>query len=213
MKIKLDALRKVGQIPAVLYGNKIQNQNLILNSVEFEKVFRKAGESTLVNLTLEDGKVHPVLIQDVQYHNLKNTPIHVDFYQVSMSDKLKANVALEFTGESSAVKTLGGVLNKQINEVQVECLPADLPHNILVDISSLKTFEDAVYVKDLKVDAKVKILAPADEVVAKVQPPRDMEKELSAQSTEDVAAVLAATDAEKAKAAAAKEEAKSEEAK
>ncbi len=214
-KIKAKELRKTGQIPAVLYGHKISNQNLSLNAVEFEKVFKKAGESTIVDLVVEGGTTHPVLIQDVQLHNLKNTPIHADFYQVNMSDKLKATVALEYTGEALAVKALGGVLFKQLNEVQVECLPGDLPHNILVDISSLKTFEDAIYVKNLKVSDKVKILASAEEVVAKVHPPRDMEKELSQTADESAAvqATVAATDAEKAKAAAEKEEAKSEESK
>lgn len=204
-------LRAKGQLPAVLYGHNVKNENVTISATDFEKIFRAAGESTIVNLVIDSGQPHPVLIQDIQYHTLSHNPIHVDFYQVSMTEKLKASVAFEFINEAPAVKTLGGVLFKQLSEVQVECLPADLPHNIIVDISSLKTFEDAIHVKDLKLSDKVKVLAPADEVVVKVQPPRDIEKELTAAPTDEKAAVeatVAATDAEKAKAAAEKEEVK-----
>jgi large subunit ribosomal protein L25 len=213
LKEQNQVLRKQGTIPAVLYGHNVKNQNLSVNAVEFEKALKLAGESTIVDLVV-DGKTHPVLIQDVQLDNLSYRPMHADFYQVSMTEKLKANVVIEFVGESPAVKTLGGVLFKQISEIQVECLPADLPHNVVVDISSLKTFADAIYVKDLKFSDKVKVLSSEEEVVAKVQPPRDVEKELAPAVTDEkaaVEAVVAATDAEKQKAAAEKEEAKAEE--
>ena len=213
LKEQNQVLRKQGTIPAVLYGHNVKNQNLSVNAVEFEKALKLAGESTIVDLVV-DGKTHPVLIQDVQLDNLSYRPMHADFYQVSMTEKLKANVVIEFVGESPAVKTLGGVLFKQISEIQVECLPADLPHNVVVDISSLKTFADSIYVKDLKFGDKVKVLSSEEEVVAKVQPPRDVEKELAPAVTDEkaaVEAVVAATDAEKQKAAAEKEEAKAEE--
>lgn len=174
-------LRKAGLTPAVLYGHKVENQSLTVNTGEFEKLLRKAGESTIVDLITEDGKTHPVLIHDVQFHFLHSTVDHVDFYQVNMTEKLTAAVVLEFTGESNAVKALGGTLVKVLNEVEVECLPADLPHNIVVDISSLKAFEDAITVKDLAVPAKVTMVTPLEEVIAKVQPPRDMEKEMESQ--------------------------------
>src|SRR4029077_3576684 len=107
-----------------------------------------------------DGKTHPVLIHDIQNHYLTSRPIHVDFYEVSMTEKLKAKVALEFTGESGAVKTMGGVLVKVLNEVEVECLPADLPHNIAVSLEGLKTLQDSIHVKDLVIPAKVKVVPP-----------------------------------------------------
>ena len=211
-KTKPRAIRGQGLMPAVLYGHNVKNQNLTINTVEFEKALKIAGESTIIDLSIND-KNHPVLIQDVQLDNLSYRPMHADFYQVSMTEKLKANVVLEFIGESMAVKTLGGVLFKQLSEIQVECLPADLPHNFIVDISRLKTFNDTVLIKDLKVSDKVKILANSDEVVAKVQPPRDVEKELAPVATDEktaVEATVAATDAEKAKAAAEKETVKEE---
>ncbi len=187
-------LRKAGLLPAVLYGHKIQNTALTVNAREFDKILKKAGESTIVELVTGDGKTHPVLIHDVQIHYLTSAPTHVDFYVVSMTEKLKAKVALEFTGESSAVKTMGGVLVKVLNEVEVECLPADLPHNIVVSLEGLKTLQDSIHVKDLNLPAKVKILTPADEMIAKVQPPRDVEAELATPVVEDVSKVEGAAE-------------------
>jgi large subunit ribosomal protein L25 len=187
-------LRKAGKLPAVLYGNKIQNLALSLDAREFDKVLKKAGESTIIEVVTDDGKNHPVLIHDVQIHYLTSVPTHVDFYEVSMTHKLKAKVALEFIGESPAVKTLGAILVKTLNEVEVESLPADLPHNIPVSLDSLKTLQDSIHVKDLVVSAKVKILTPADEMVAKIQPPRDVEAELSTPVVEDVSKVEGAAE-------------------
>jgi large subunit ribosomal protein L25 len=183
------AVRREGFIPAVLYGHNVESTNLSVPSNEFEKLFRKAGESTLIELTTEDGKVHNVLIQEVQRHFLTTKPIHVDFLQVNMTETLKATVALEFIGESLAVKAEGGVLVKVLNEVEVECLPMDLHHNIEVDISAIKNFSDHITVKDLKVSSKVKILTDGDEVVAKVQPPRNVEAELTPTEPVDISQV------------------------
>ncbi|MBI3231737.1 MAG: 50S ribosomal protein L25 [Candidatus Doudnabacteria bacterium] len=189
VRTNLKNLRNLAEVPAVLYGHNVKNESLAVKKSDFDKAFKKAGESTLIDLVTEDGKTHPVLIHEVQLHYLTSEPIHVDFYQVSMTEKLKAAVALEFTGEASAVKTLGGVLVRVLNEVEVQCLPADLPHNIPVDISSLVDFQSAIHVKDLKIPGKVQILTAADEVVAKVQPPRDIEAEIAKET--------AAADAEK----------------
>ena len=191
---KPNKLRKEGSLPAVLYGHKVQNQALSINAREFDKVFKKAGESTIVDLLTDDGKNHPVLIHDVQNHYLTSVPTHVDFYEVSMTEKLKAKVALEFVGEAPAVKALGAVLVKIASEVEVECLPADLPHNIQVSLDGLKTLTDSIHVKDLQVPAKVKVLTSEEEMVAKVQPPRDVEAELSTPVVEDVSKVEGAAE-------------------
>lgn len=194
IKDNLTKLRAGGRIPAVLYGHKISNVNLSLDAREFGKVLKKAGESTIVDLVTADGKTHPVLIHEVQFHYLTSAPQHVDFYEVSMTEKLKAKVVLEFTGESLAVKTLGGVLVKVLSEVEVESLPADLPHNIAVNLDVLKTMQDSIHVKDLLISPKVKILTPADEMVAKIQPPRDVEAELATPVVEDVSKVEGAAE-------------------
>ncbi|MBX4205474.1 MAG: 50S ribosomal protein L25 [Candidatus Doudnabacteria bacterium] len=177
-------LRKAGKLPAVLYGHKVETSDLELNEREFAKVFKLAGESTLVNLSL-DGQSRPVLIHDVQNHYLNDQPIHVDFYAVNMNEKLKATVPLHFEGEAPAVKALGGILLTNISEVEVECLPADLPHAITVDIGVLNTFDDAIHISDLKVADKVEILGSPDEVVASVSAPRT-EAELASLSEKPV---------------------------
>ena len=187
-----DKIRKQGLVPAVLYGHNVENASLTVKKAEFDKAFKKAGESSIIDLVTGDGKPHPVLIYDVQLHYLTSEPIHVDFYQVSMTEKLKAKVALEYTGESPAVKTMGGVLVKILSDIEVQCLPVDLPHNISVDISTLVDFSKTIHVRDLKVSDKVQIMTPGEEVVAKVQPPRDIEAEIAAVPVDEKAAVDAA---------------------
>ncbi|HVY67824.1 MAG TPA: 50S ribosomal protein L25 [Patescibacteria group bacterium] len=194
LKANVKQLRKDGKLPAELYGHKVPNQHLTINAREFEKLLKKAGESTVVELVTADGKTHPVLIHDVQNHYLTSQAEHVDFYQISLTEKLKAMVPLEFTGESKAVKALGGVLVKVLNEIEVECLPADLPHNLTVSLESLQNLTDTIHVKDLAVPAKVKILAPAEELIIKVQPPRDVEAELATPVVEDVTKVEGAAE-------------------
>ena len=186
------ALYREGLIPAELYGNKVQNAHLSINQIEFEKVLRKAGESTVIQVALPDGSVRNVLIQDVERHYLSNSPIHVDFYEVNLTEKLTATVQIEFIGEAHAVKALGGTLVKALTEVEVECLPGDLPHQFDVDISSLDTFDKQILVKDLIVSDKVEIKADPEEMVAAVQPPRDMEAEEANNVVDEAAAVAAA---------------------
>lgn len=203
-----DNIRKQGMIPAVVYGHNIKTEELEVPYPDFEKVFKKAGESTLITLEVEGEKPRNVIIQDVQKHYLNSNFLHVDFYEVSMTEKMKASVPLEFIGVSKAVKENGGVLLQVINEIEVECLPADLPHNVEVDISVLNTFSDAIHISDLKISDKVKVLADADEVVAKVTPPRDVEAELATPVVEDVTQVAGVEEkkAEGEEAAAAPEE-------
>ncbi|MBI2356248.1 MAG: 50S ribosomal protein L25 [Candidatus Doudnabacteria bacterium] len=174
---KTDHLRSLGKLPGVLYGRDLSSQPVEISEKDFASAFKKAGESTLVNLVV-DGESKPVIIHSVQHHYLSGQPIHVDFYAVRMDEKLHARIPLHFVGESSAVKTMGGVLVKNHHEVEVECLPADLPQFIEVDISALNNFEDLIRVSDLKVSDKVKILINPDEAVANVAPPRS-EQELA----------------------------------
>jgi large subunit ribosomal protein L25 len=183
-------LLEKGLLPAVVYGHNVKNQSLQVELKEFIKVFKKAGENTLIDLEIS-GKTQPVIIQDVQNHYLKNGPIHVDFYAVNMEEKIKAHIPVHFIGESIAVKTLGGILVKNLTEIEVECLPGDLPKSFEIDLGVLATFEDAVKISDLKVSDKVKILGNPDEVIINVAPPRSEEelKSLQEQVVEDVTKV------------------------
>lgn len=172
-------VRGNGKIPAVVYGHGVSTRSLSIDGGPFQKLWQKAGETTLVDLAVGEDAAVKVLIQDVQLHPLTHTPIHVDFHQVRMSEKITAEIPLIFTGESAAVKELGGVLVKSLDTIKVECLPADLIHELTIDIGALKTFEDAIRVSDVPVPAALTVLENAGEVVATVSAPRS-EAELAA---------------------------------
>lgn len=186
---KVKFLRKEGIIPAVFYGAKTKSVPLEIDYSEFEKIYEEAGESTIIKLKIKDKKGQPmagqpkadknVLIYDVAKDPVSDKFIHIDFYQVRMDKLITTEVLLVFKGESPVIEIEEGVLNKNITEVEVEALPANLPREIEVDISILKTFDDLIYIKDLKVSEGVKILAEPEEVVASVIPPRS-EEELAA---------------------------------
>ncbi|MFH1656867.1 MAG: 50S ribosomal protein L25 [bacterium] len=176
---KLETLRKDGFLPVVLYGSKIENQPLKVGLKEFKKVHQAAGESSLISLQVEGNKEELlVLIHDAQYHPLTDEFIHVDLYRPALDEETEASVPLVFVGESLAVKDLGGTLVKAIKELEVRALPQNLPHEITVDISKLKTFEDIILVKDLNVPEGVKILKEEDEAIALVTPQKNIDEEL-----------------------------------
>lgn len=174
---KVKTLRKKGILPAVLYGPKIKTQSLEIDLKEFEKIYFEAGESSLISLEIENKKI-PVIIHEVQRDPLTEKPIHVDFYQPSLKEEIVAKVPLIFEGEAPAIKELGGTLVKSITEIEVKTLPQNLPHAIKVDISKLKTFEDSILVKELKLPSGVKILRSLDDIVVSVSPPEKIEEEL-----------------------------------
>ena len=178
-KEKVKTLREKGFLPAVLYGPKTKNFSLRLNEKEFEKLFKQAGESSLISLEVKGAKEKfLVLVHDFQKDPLKGNFIHVDFYQPALDEKTEATVPLEFIGEAPAVKELSGTLVKNISEVEVKALPQNLPHEIKVDISCLKTFDDSVLIKDLIIAKEVKIIKEPEEIVALVTPPEKVEEEL-----------------------------------
>lgn len=185
-----NTIRQKGSVPAVLYGHGIKNELVQVDSRALEKVLREAGQTSLVNLIIGDHK-HNVLIRDIQLHPLKSNVTHADFYQVRMDEKVKADVPLEIVGESRAVKDLSGVLVHNIDSLEIEALPADLPHVIQLDISSLTGFDKVIHVGDIPLPSGVTVLDDAEEVVALVQPPRSEEElaSLSEEAKEDVESV------------------------
>jgi large subunit ribosomal protein L25 len=167
---KVNSLRRESLIPAELYGHGIENIHLSVPAKEFSKLFKEAGESTIINLNLENKKL-PVLIHEVSVDPLSDKIIHIDFYQVRMDEKITTSVPLEFIGVSAAVKEKEGILVKAVQEIEVEALPADLPHNIEVNLSQLSDIGMNIHVKDLEIDKKVKVLADPETVVATVTEP------------------------------------------
>jgi len=184
-------LRATAVIPGVVYGHGQATQLVALPRGAFQKVFGAAGESSLVDLHVDDAPVRKVLIHDVQHDPLTGEPMHVDFYLVNMAEKLTAEVPLIFVGESPAVKELGGVLVRALDHVKVECLPQDLIHELSVDLSTLKTFDDVIRVSDLTAPTGVTILAHRDEVVTKVQAPRAEEEAVKVEAAPEAEAVAA----------------------
>lgn len=171
LKKSLNEIRKNKLIPAVLYGKNFKPLRIELNYNNFVKTYKEAGESTILSLDI-DGKKENALIKELQFDPIKDTVIHVDFLRVDMTQKITANVELKFIGQSKAVKDLEGVLSKNITEIEVECLPANLPKEIIVDISSLNTFEDVIKIKDLPLPQDVHTSLDQEEVVTTVTPPR-----------------------------------------
>jgi large subunit ribosomal protein L25 len=167
------------RVPAVLYGHGLESQHVSVDLVEFDRIYSEAGESSIVELVVEGGDAVNVLIQSVQRHPIKEYASHIDFYQVRMDEAITAEVVLEFTGVAPAVKELGGILVKNMDHVEVKCLPADLPHDIAVDITTLKTLDDNISVADLPKIEKVEYITDAERIVAAVSEPRS-EEELEA---------------------------------
>ena len=167
LDIKLSILRKSGKIPAVFYGAGQDTTSITISNVEFKKVWREAGESSAVKIQTEGGEVD-VLIHEVQVDPVTDEPIHVDFLAIDMKKKIRVKVPLEFEGVSLAVKGGLGNLVKVLHEIEVEALPADLPHNLLADISKLETVEDNIFVSDIKLPVGVVAITPLTDVVASI---------------------------------------------
>lgn len=205
----LFGLRDSGDIPAVLYGHGIKNKNLKVRALNFEKIFDQVGESGLIDLVIDGGEAVKVLAYDVQRDLATNRISHVDFYQVKMKEKITAKIKIEFIGEPPAVKERGGVLIKNIDELEVKCLPQDLVREIKVDLSGLKEIDDILYVKDLKMPATMEIAnSPDDPIVSVVAPRKEEEEKKEEAPSETVAAEGEATAAAGEQASANQEESK-----
>jgi large subunit ribosomal protein L25 len=168
----LAKIRKEGRIPAIMYGHGIEPQMFWVDFMGFSKLYAKAGESSILSIVPEEGKSSNVIISDVQVDAMSHRFSHVDFFQVRMDEKLETHVPIEFVGEAPAVRENGGILVKPLEELHISCLPKDLPHAIMVDISVLATFNDQIQVKDIKVPAGVEVLIEEGSMVAFVEAPR-----------------------------------------
>ncbi len=164
---KPETVRKAGDIPAVFYGAGEESTSVSISKTEFKKVWRQAGESSAVKIAMT-GKDVDVLIHEVQVDPVTSEPIHVDFLVIDMKKKIKVNVPIEFTGVALAVKTGIGNLVKVLHEIEVEALPADLPQNLVVDVTPLETLENQIYVSDIKLPTGVVAITKGTDVVASI---------------------------------------------
>lgn len=204
-------LLKEGLVPAVVYGRKLASQPICVKKIDFMKVYREAGASTLVDLKIE-GKTVKTLIKEPQFNPVTSTPIHVDFYAVKMDEKIKTEIPLEFIGESDAVENFDGSLVTNKDFIEIECLPTDLVSQINVDLSALKTFEDQITIADIQLPAGMELLSDPEEVVCFVEEPRSEEEmaELEESTAEQEKEALEKME-EKAEAEKEGEEAEAEE--
>ncbi len=166
---KAQKIRTAGFIPAVVYGSKKENYNIKIKKHDFERVFAAAGEFNLVDLSIDDATTIKVIIKDVQRNGITNEIIHVDFYQVDMTKKIITEIPLNFIGESKAVKELGGTLVKNMDSVEVKCLPGDLVSHIDVDLSKLEIFGQFIRLHDLILPNGIILAHETNEAVVGVE--------------------------------------------
>lgn len=182
---KVKALRTHGMIPATMYGKKVKSTSLSIKADEFNKVFRDAGESGLVELALS-GQTKPVLIHNVQLDPVTDTILHAELHQVDLKEKVTARVPLVFIGSSPVVVQKQGVLITVLDEVDVEALPTDLPENIEIDVSKLTEINQEITVGDLPVPKETEIQTDRSLTVVKVGSlvSKEVEEEQAAQAAE-----------------------------
>ena len=182
---KTEDLRKSGCLPAVLYGPGLKkNLDLEVDYKEFVNVFQETGRTSFLQLEVEEHlpkkpSVFLVLVNNIQKNPLTLALSHIDFYQPAATKEIKVKVPLIFEGEAGAVKDFGGTLVKNIQEIQVQALPQNLPHEIKVNLKTLDELEKSILVKDLVIPAGVKILKNPEEIIVQVMPPEEIEEELA----------------------------------
>ncbi len=164
-------------VPAVLYGRGVASTSLKLKRGDLEKVVQRAGESNLIDLKLGDKSIK-VLIKEVQRSGLNSSLLHVDLFQVNMSDKINTEIPLHFVGESKAVREMSGSLIKDLDSLEIECLPADLVDHIDVDISVLNNYHDEISTDDLILPKGLKLENEVSRIIVSVIPPRVQEEEV-----------------------------------
>jgi large subunit ribosomal protein L25 len=183
-------LYREGKLAAVVYGHNAQPTPLELDRLEFQKVFVKSGRTKLVDLVVDGGKTEKVLVREIQTHPRKIGPIHVDFYQVNLQEKIQVEVPVHLVGESAAVKRGDADILQPLHAIRVECLPTDIPSAFEVDITPLEEIEAELRVSEVSVPKGVTVLDDPEELVVKIVHKREMKVE------EEVPAAEAAVPAE-----------------
>ena len=164
---QVSQLRRAGILPGVVYGHKVESQAIQMDRHTVSLQMTSITPTTLVTIDVAGNKIK-AFVRDRQRDVLHGVLTHLDFLAVSMTEKLRATVSVRIDGISPAVKDYNGILMTGVNDLQVECLPQDLPEVITVDVSGLKSIGSGLYVRDLKVSDKVKILTDVDAMLVLV---------------------------------------------
>jgi large subunit ribosomal protein L25 len=199
-----------GKLAAVVYGHNTKPTPLVLDRLEFQKVFLKSGRTHLVDLVIDAGHTEKVLVREIQTHPRRMGPIHVDFYQVNLEEKITVEVPIHLVGESAAVKRGDADILQPLHSLRVECLPSDIPEAFEVDLTPLEEIESEIRISDLTMPKGVTVLIDPEELVVKIIKKREMkvEEELPAAEAAVVGEGEAAAEGEEA---AAEEGAESKE--
>lgn len=163
----LEMLRKAGEMPAVFYGMGKESTPISVSIIDFKKIWRDAGESSTITVSTPEGDLN-TLIHGIQVNPITDEPIHADFLVIDINKAIKVNIPVDFEGVSNAVKGGLGTLVKVLHEVEVEALPKDLPHNLVVNISKLETVDDQILVSDISLPKGVTMVTSQEEVVASI---------------------------------------------
>jgi len=175
-------LRRQGKLPAVIYGHHIQPVAITLDARETSRLIAGITPSHLITIQVGKEK-HTVLVREKQRHPVQGVLQHIDFLAVSMTEKLRANIFIELVGDAPAVKEFDGLLVTGVEEVEVECLPKDLPERIQVDLSGLHQIGDSLHVRDIQFSSAVDILTDPGEMVVLVTAPVLEEPEVGAEGS------------------------------
>jgi large subunit ribosomal protein L25 len=175
----LQTLRRQGRLPGVVYGHNVDAVTVVVDGREFIKAFQKVGRNQLLDLQLGDEPVRKALIREVQRSPRHGDLLHVDFYQVNLTEKIESEVPIELEGEVELVAKGEADLQRGLHALKVECLPTDLPPVITVDISGLKEIDDEIRVKDLPVPTGCEILDEPDDLIVKVAAHREVVEEVA----------------------------------
>lgn len=168
---KVRALRREGLTPANIYGPKVESTAVQVLTEELRHVIKTAGRNDIVYLRLDGDEPRPTFVRDIQQNPVTDAILHVDFFQISLRDKVRAEVPIHLIGLSPAVDTFGGILMHGLDHVTVEALPTEVPSFLELDVSPLVEINQALHVSDLELPEDVTLLTDAEQVVAKVAPP------------------------------------------
>jgi len=164
---KVKQLRENGLLPAEVFGRGLKNEHVSVSAKEFSKIFKEAGENTVITLVDEKGGKIPVIVSDVATDHMRGTILSVDFHHIRMDEKIQAKVPIEFVGEAPAIKK-GFILVRVLDEIEVEALPDKIPHRFEADISGLNDAGQDIFVKDMKKNPDVKFITHGDSVIITV---------------------------------------------
>jgi len=184
---QVNALRRAGKLPAVIYGRHLEPIAISLEAHSTGLLMNKLTSSSLVTISL-DGEEYPTLVRDRQRDFIRGNLTHVDFLAVNLKEQIRATVGIEFIGVSGAVKDFNAVMIKSLEKLEVECLPTDLPERFVVDISALKQVGDGIRVRDVALSDKVTVLNDEDDMIAVATAPRvDAVEEVAVEGAEETA--------------------------